>query len=82
MRARVRLGFLTLFVLLLGAIGLVGYARYGLLVQAVLAGSAPPVAPQGQRPFEVLDARNFDHSREVFNAHSDRTRVLALLSPT
>jgi hypothetical protein len=82
MRARARLGLVALFLLLLGAIGLAGYARYGLLVQAALAGSSPPVAPQGQRPFEVLDAANFDHLRQVFNANSDRTRVLALLSPT
>jgi hypothetical protein len=82
MRARVRIGLVALLLLLLGAIGLAGYARYGLLVQAVLAGSSPPVAPQGQRPFEVLDAGTFDHLRKVFNAGSDQTRVLALLSPT
>lgn len=57
-------------------------ARYALVVQAMLAGSAASVAPQGQRPFEILDAKNFDDLRDLFNAHPDRTRVLALLSPT
>jgi len=79
MRRSVRIGLAALALLLLGAVGLV---RYGLVVQAMLAGSSPPMAPQGQRPFEVLDAGNFDHLRQVFNAHSDHTRVLALLSPT
>jgi hypothetical protein len=61
--------------LILADVGLVRYVRYGLLVRAMLAGSAAPVAPQGQRAFEVLDARNFGNLRDVFNAHGDRTRV-------
>jgi hypothetical protein len=38
-----------------------------------------PLLPPRGHP---LDAANFHDPRDVFNAHADRHRILALLSPT
>jgi hypothetical protein len=65
-----------------GFLGLVGYARYGLTVEAAMAGNAAPVAPVGERPFEVLTDANLSGLREVFNAHAAKARMVALLSPS
>ena len=63
-------------------LGFVGYVRYGLTIEAAIAGNAAPVAPAGQRPFEILTAANFSDLREVFNAHAAEPRIVALLSPS
>ncbi len=68
--------------LLAAFLGFVGYVRYGLTVEAAIAGSAAPVAPAGQRPFEILTDTNFSDLREVFNAHAAEPRIAALLSPS
>ena len=67
---------------LASAAGFAAWRRNGLAVQAWLQGDSPSVAPAGQRPFEVLSPASFQHLRDAFNAHPERTRVLALLSPT
>lgn len=43
---------------------------------------APRPTPAGQAPLATLDEKTFGQLREAFNASSDRTRVVALLSPT
>jgi hypothetical protein len=43
---------------------------------------APRAAPAGQAPLVTLDARNVGMLAEAFDAAADRTRILALLSPT
>ena len=42
-----------------------------------MAGSGRPVAPQGQRAFEILDVANFGDVRDAFNAHPDDAAVRA-----
>lgn len=43
---------------------------------------APRPTPAGQAPLASLDEKSFGQLREAFNASADRTRVLAILSPT
>jgi hypothetical protein len=43
---------------------------------------APRPTPAGQAPLTILDEKSFGELREAFNASADRTRVLAILSPT
>ena len=43
---------------------------------------APRPTPAGQEPLATLDERTFEKLREAFNASADRTRVVAILSPT
>jgi hypothetical protein len=43
---------------------------------------APRPTPLGQAPLARLDAESFGQLRDAFNASADRTRVVALLSPT
>jgi hypothetical protein len=38
--------------------------------------------PAGQAPLASLDEKTFGQLREAFNASADRTRVVAILSPT
>ena len=40
------------------------------------------VTPRGQPPLVALNSANFGELRTAFNASADRTRILALLSPT
>jgi hypothetical protein len=77
MRARIVIG-----AVLATFLGLAGYFRYGLTVEAAMAGNAAPVAPAGQRPFEILTDANFSDLREVFNAHAAELRIVALLLPS
>src|SRR5712664_3632959 len=78
MRARIAVGVVG--ALLAAFLGFVGYARYGLTLVSAIAGSSAPVAPAGQRPFEILTDANFSDLREVFNAHAAEPRIVALLS--
>lgn len=39
-------------------------------------------APASQPPLARLDTNSFEPVREAFNAGTDRTRVILLLSPT
>jgi hypothetical protein len=43
---------------------------------------SPRTTPAGQPPLTFLDEVSFGQLRAVFNAAADRTRVLAILSPT
>ena len=43
---------------------------------------APRPTPPGQPPLATLEKKSFGELREAFNASADRTRVVALLSPT
>ena len=43
---------------------------------------APRPTPAGQAALTSLDEKSFGQLRETFNASADRTRVLAILSPT
>jgi len=43
---------------------------------------APRPTPAGQAPLARLDEKNFGQLRDAFNASADRTRILAILSPT
>ena len=43
---------------------------------------APRPTPAGQAPLTSLDEESFGQLREAFNASADRTRVVAILSPT
>ena len=43
---------------------------------------APRPTPAGQPPLASLDEKSFGRLLEAFNASADRTRVLAILSPT
>ncbi|MCM3877443.1 MAG: hypothetical protein NEA02_13640 [Thermoanaerobaculia bacterium] len=43
---------------------------------------APRPTPAGQAALTRLDEKTFGQLREAFNASADRTRVVALLSPT
>lgn len=43
---------------------------------------APRPTPKGQFPLTVLTETSFATLREAFNGSVDRTRVVALLSPT
>ncbi len=61
----------------------------GLVLVAVAAGlarAAVPepthVTPPPQPPLETVDDSSFGAIGDVFNAASDRTRLLVLLSPT
>jgi len=80
MRARIAVGVVG--AVLAAFLGFVGYVRYGLTVEAAIAGSAAPVAPASQRPFEILTDANFSDLREVFNAHAAEPRIIVLLSPS
>ena len=80
MRTRIAVGVIG--AVLAAFLGFLGYVRYGLAVEAAIAGSAAPVAPAGQRPFEILTDANFSDLREVFNAHASEPRIVALLSPS
>lgn|GEM_PF-6539845 len=73
--------FAAVTVALLLVIGFAGYQRYSLALDEWLAGSSPRATPKGQAPLTVLDASSFHQLRDLFNSTSDRTRVLALLSP-
>ena len=78
MRARIAVGVVG--AVLAALLGFVGYVRYGFTFEAAIAGDAAPVAPPGQRPFEILTDANFSDLREVFNAHVAEPRIVALLS--
>ncbi|MFI5120407.1 MAG: hypothetical protein ACHQM4_08340 [Thermoanaerobaculia bacterium] len=43
---------------------------------------APRPTPKGQLPLTILTETSFATLREAFNGSTDRTRVVALLSPT
>jgi hypothetical protein len=43
---------------------------------------APRPTPMGQAALARLDEKSFEQLREAFNASADRTRVVAILSPT
>ena len=43
---------------------------------------APRPTPTGQAPLARLDEKTFGQLRDAFDASADRTRVLAILSPT
>ena len=43
---------------------------------------APRPTPASQAPLTKLDEKNFGQVRDAFNSSADRTRVVALLSPT
>jgi hypothetical protein len=43
---------------------------------------APRPTPLGQAPLASLSDENFGQLRDAFNASADRTRVVAILSPT
>jgi hypothetical protein len=43
---------------------------------------APRPTPAGQAALASLDEKTFGQLRDAFNASADRTRVLAILSPT
>ena len=81
MSLRTRIG-IAVTVAFAALAGVVVYERNGLAMQSRLAASSPPVAPAGQRPFQILDAESFNDMRSVFNAHPERPRILVLLSPT
>ncbi len=80
MRARISGGVVG--VVLAAFLGFAGYVRYGLTVEAAIAGNAAPVAPAGQRCFEILTDAHFSDLREVFNAHATEPRIVALFSPS
>jgi hypothetical protein len=42
----------------------------------------PRPTPGGQAPLARLDEKSFGQLRDVFNASANRTRIIALLSPT
>ena len=46
-----------------------------------LTGS-PRAVPDGQPPLASLDAASLQSFRDLFNAHRDEVRILAMLSPT
>ncbi len=57
------------------------------LVLALLGGFAYYLraerhAPAGQPPFATLDSASLDSLRSDFNAHTDKVRIVVLLSPT
>ncbi|MBL8113472.1 MAG: hypothetical protein JNK60_11340 [Acidobacteria bacterium] len=75
MRKRVRL-VLRRIALASSALLVIGAAMIGWLKLA------PRPTPAGQAPLATLDEKNFGQLRDAFNASADRTRVLAILSPT
>ena len=62
-------GFVTVAVLIGG--GLVAWMRY-----------APRQTPAGQPPLAMLDGSSLQTFRDAFNAHTDETRIVVMLSPT
>jgi hypothetical protein len=42
----------------------------------------PRPTPKGQQPLTTLTEASFETLRDAFNASADRTRMVALLSPT
>ena len=62
----------------------VGVAGLVVLIAAAVAWYrfAPGEAPVGQQPLVTIDAAALDGLRADFNRHSNKTRVIVLLSPT
>jgi hypothetical protein len=68
---------------LLSRIALVGVVPIAILVAWIAwLNLEPRPTPAGQQPLGRLNEESFHQLRDAFNASADRTRIVALLSPT